>query len=196
MVVRNGPQAAKKGSMLPFWLIVASAGAILVIYVGIFMSHLGGSLVTGVGPMDPISRRAAPPAILQPVTPAGDPVQLLATKGDVVVLHFWGTWCAPCREEFPEFAKFATSDQVPRGVDVFAISCDDKPGDIPKFVSRLPKSPIIYEDLEGLSEHLQVTGYPTTILLDKAGRVAWRSMGKADWSSGGVPAVIEKLREE
>ena len=196
MDVGGAPQRAKKGSMLPFWLIIGSAAAILVIYVAIFMSRLGGSLVAGAGPMDPLSRRATPPAMLEPVVPSGDPVQLLGTKGDVVVLHFWGTWCAPCREEFPEFAKYATSDKVPRGVDIFAISCEDKPDAIPKFLSRIPKSPIIYVDLEGLSDHLQVTGYPTTILLDKAGRVAWRSMGKADWSSEGVPAVIEKLRDE
>jgi thiol-disulfide isomerase/thioredoxin len=193
MDVQPAPQAAKKGSMLPFWLVIGTALMVLVIYVAFFMTS-GAPMRNK--PMDPGTRRAAPPAMLEPVVPSGDPVQLLTLKGDVVVLHFWATWCAPCREEFPEFAQYATSDRVPRGVDIFAISMDEKPDVIPKFLSRIPKSPVIYMDPEGLADRLQVTGYPTTIILDKAGRVSWRSMGVANWSDSGVPAVIKELNGE
>lgn len=193
MDVRPAPQAVKQGSMLPFWLIIGTAFLVFVIYVAFFMTS-GSSIQNK--PIDPGARRAAPPAMLEPVVPAGDPVQLLTLKGDVVVLHFWATWCAPCRLEFPEFAKYATSDRVPRGVDIFAISVDDKPDVIPKFLSRIPESPVIYMDPEGLADHLQVTGYPATIILDRAGRISWRSMGVANWSDSGVPAVIKELHGE
>lgn len=195
MNVPPGPLAAKKGSMVPFWVIIGFACLVLVVYVALFVGRGGEMLVLG-GPMDPGSRRAVPPAMLEPVNPPGDPVQLLTLKGDVVVLHFWATWCPPCRAEFPAFAKYATSSEVPRGVDVFAISLDEKSEPIPKFLEGLPKSPMVFMDPEGLSDHLRITGIPTTILVDKAGRVAWRSSGGADWSPTGVPSVIEKLTKE
>jgi thiol-disulfide isomerase/thioredoxin len=195
MDVQPGSKPAKKGSMVPFWVIIGFACLVLVAYIALFVGRGARLMVLG-GPMDPGARRAVPPAMLVPVNPPGDPVQLLTLKGDVVVLHFWATWCPPCRAEFPDFAKYATSGDAPRGVEIFAISLDQKTDPIPPFLEDLPKSPMVFTDPEGLSEQLGITGIPTTVLVDKAGRIAWRSAGVADWSPTGVPSVIDKLVKE
>jgi len=181
--------------MFPFWLIIGLAGLVLAVYLVLFVSRGTGTLMLN-GPLDPGSRSAVPPAMIEPVAPPGDPVQLLALRGDVVVLHFWASWCPPCREEFPSFAKYATSAKVPGGVDIFAISLDEDSGALERFLKAYPKGPVIFKDPEGLADQLKVRGIPATILLDKAGRVAWRSSGGGDWTDSGVPALVEMLRKE
>jgi thiol-disulfide isomerase/thioredoxin len=44
-------------------------------------------------------------------------------EGDVVVVNFWATWCAPCRIEFPELVQFG-KDFEPKGVDLVFVSTD------------------------------------------------------------------------
>jgi thiol-disulfide isomerase/thioredoxin len=51
--------------------------------------------------------------------------QLVSTsRGRVMVLNFWATWCAPCREEFPDLLKLRKT-MAPRGLDLYFISIDD-----------------------------------------------------------------------
>lgn len=50
--------------------------------------------------------------------------ELAKRKGKVVVLNLWATWCAPCREEFPNLVKLYERYRT-RGVDVIVVSVDD-----------------------------------------------------------------------
>ena len=180
---------------MPFFAVLAVALGLLVIYLLFMIGKAGGGMLRG-SAMEAGERRALPPAVLSPVIPSGEPVELMAYKGDVMVLHFWATWCVPCQKEFPDFASYASSVQVPAGVQVYAISVDEVEEVIPPFLAGVPNSPPIYMDRSGLAGQLQVSSIPTTILVDKAGRVAYRSSGIADWSERGVPKVIQELRDE
>jgi len=53
----------------------------------------------------------------------GSPFDLAALSGKVVVVHFWATWCAPCRVEMPAFEAFYRAHKS-EGVEVVAISLD------------------------------------------------------------------------
>lgn len=189
------PPSGKKGSMVPFFVVLAVAFGLLGLYLLFMLGKAGGGMLRG-SAMEAGDRRALPPAVLTPVVPSGEPVELMAYKGDVLVLHFWATWCVPCQKEYPDFATYASSAQVPSGVQVYAISLDDAEEVIPPFLAGIPSGPVVYMDQSGLADQLQVTSIPTTILVDKAGRVAWRSSGAADWSENGVPKVIEELANE
>lgn len=48
-------------------------------------------------------------------------------KGQVTVLHFWGTWCPHCMTEFPEFAKMATQLKDETGIQVLSVACSEGP---------------------------------------------------------------------
>jgi len=56
---------------------------------------------------------------------SGASITSASSKGRILVINFWATWCAPCQNEMPELEKFYRQyhDQ---GVDVIAISLDDK----------------------------------------------------------------------
>jgi thiol-disulfide isomerase/thioredoxin len=195
MAAQPPPSAAKKGSMVPFFVVLAVALGLLMVYLLFMLGKAAGGVLRG-SAMEAGDRRALPPAVLIPVVPSGEPVELMAYRGDVQVLHFWATWCGPCLKEYPDFADYASSSQVPAGVQIYAISLDDAAEVIPPFLSGVPNSPVVYMDQSGLVDQLQITSIPTTIVVDKAGRIAWRSSGMADWSERGVPKVVEELAGE
>lgn len=66
---------------------------------------------------------SAPPA-LRPVDEKSYPGLIAAQKGKLLVVNFWATWCAPCREEMPQLAKLAQKYRA-RGLELVTISCDE-----------------------------------------------------------------------
>ena len=114
-----------------------------------------------------------------------------------MILHFWATWCPPCRAEFPKFAKFAATSAPGDPWVVVPLSIDDTAEPVGPYVAKLPGHFPVYWDAGGaLANALGVSAVPTTIVLDKAGKVAWQSTGVADWSPAGVPSLVKSLSHE
>jgi thiol-disulfide isomerase/thioredoxin len=187
----TSPPAAPQKSMGIFWTILALSAAILVLYV--FKSGFlkGGSAVNS-----PSNRLAAPDLKVSDATDASRHVSIGSMKGKVAVLHFWATWCPPCRAEFPEFAKFASGSGPEDPWVVLAVSVDDSATPVGPFVENLPKKFPVYWDSGGLASAMGLSAVPSTVILDKAGRVAWQSTGVADWTPKGVPAIVRELGNE
>lgn len=59
-------------------------------------------------------------------------------KGQVTVLHFWGTWCPHCMTEFPEFAKMAGELKEESGIQVLSVACSEGPEtDLPQLTTEI-----------------------------------------------------------
>ena len=59
------------------------------------------------------------------------------SDGRVTVLHFWGTWCGPCVEEFPELARMYTRLESESRIDFVAIAVDEeKVSDVAEFAAK------------------------------------------------------------
>ncbi len=107
----------------------------------------------------------------------GSEFPLADTKGKVVVMNFWATWCGPCREWEPHFERVA-SQFADREKDVlfFEVNCDEDETLVGPYVAEeKPKSPVLFAD--GLDALLQVNSFPTTVILDRAGKIAYRAEG-------------------
>ena len=100
-------------------------------------------------------------------------------KGKVILLNFWATWCGPCKIEIPWFNEFHQKYQG-KGFVVVGISADDTVEQLKPFVAQYKMA---YPVLVGLGrDDVQealgpVWGLPTTLLINREGRVCQRHMG-------------------
>lgn len=120
--------------------------------------------------------------------------------GKVVVLDFWAEWCGPCRQSMPLVQKV---HQTYRGqnVEILGVNLDE--------ASRLPAAKELVENQKlefpmlvggkmgtGLDQAYQVTGIPTTLVIDKKGIVRFRHIGYRDNLDQLVSKNIEELLRE
>jgi thiol-disulfide isomerase/thioredoxin len=103
---------------------------------------------------------------------AGSQWQLSDRRGKVVLVNFWATWCPPCREETPGLVR-VYRDYRPKGVVVVGISMDDDPRRaVPPFLRQygVPYTVLVPDASFQLAN--EVESLPTTLLIDRQGRVA------------------------
>jgi thiol-disulfide isomerase/thioredoxin len=109
--------------------------------------------------------------------PDGIPYALATTKGKVLVMNFWTTWCGPCREWEPHFEKVAEHFAGEEKDVVFLeVNCDEDETLVgPYLAEEKPKNSVLFAD--GLDLLLLVNSFPTTLILDRAGKIAYRAEG-------------------
>ena len=113
--------------------------------------------------------------VLRKVTDGGQ-IRLADAKGKIVVLSFWTTWCGPCRELEPHFERVVAHFGGRNDLLFYALNCDDDESLVLPFLqNEKPKTPALFAD--GLDRLLGVNSYPTTVILDRAGKIAFRVDG-------------------
>lgn len=106
----------------------------------------------------------------------GTPAPLAAAKGKTLVLSFWATWCGPCKELEPEFARIAKNYAGNNDIVFYAVNTDEDQSLVPQFVAREKWNvPIVYAD--GLDDFMKVNSLPTVVILDRTGKIAYRVNG-------------------
>lgn len=111
----------------------------------------------------------------------GQPQALSQWRGQVVVLNFWASWCAPCREEMPDFVDLRTQFQ-PSGVEFVGIAIDN-PANVTRFLRQQPVNyPILIGEGAAHSLARQLGNpsgaLPYTIVLDRDGSIALSHLGR------------------
>lgn len=107
--------------------------------------------------------------------PEGGTLRLSEKKGKVLVLNFWATWCGPCREMEPLFEQVMRKYEGTE-VTFLAVSGDeDETRVLPYMEREKVKATVAFDD--GLAAFLGVQAYPTVIILDREGKVAYSARG-------------------
>ncbi|MFO7543031.1 MAG: TlpA disulfide reductase family protein [Thiobacillus sp.] len=112
---------------------------------------------------------------------AGRPQDLSQWRGHVLVLNFWASWCAPCREEMPDFAALRARYRA-QGVEFVGIAIDN-PASVALFLRQHPVNyPILIGggDAHALARELgnPSGALPFTIVLDRDGTVVLSHLGR------------------
>lgn len=102
------------------------------------------------------------------------PVKLSSLKGKVVLVDFWASWCAPCRQSNPGVVKLYQKYKA-KGFEVFGVSIDSKKAN---WVKAIKQDRITYTQVNDpagwkspVAERWGVDQIPTTFLIDKSGKV-------------------------
>jgi thiol-disulfide isomerase/thioredoxin len=108
----------------------------------------------------------------------GKKLNLADLTGKTVVLDFWATWCASCKEQHKLFDEIRRQFQGNGDVVFLSISTDDDKNAVEPFLAQQDwEDPVYFED--GLSRLLKIAAIPTSIVIDRQGHVFERMNGYA-----------------
>jgi thiol-disulfide isomerase/thioredoxin len=126
----------------------------------------------------------------------GQEVTLFKLKGQVILLDFWATWCGPCRESIPHLIQLYNTYQKD-GLAVIGMNVDR--GDMDT-VRHFVKSMDIPYPIAITSQEVErgygATGLPTTILIDKEGRIREKIAGYTSAIAKQMTAKVVDLLSE
>ena len=98
------------------------------------------------------------------------------------IVHFWATWCEPCRDELPGLLVLARELEG-RGVEVLAVAVDDDWEQIRRFFGGNPPPEVVIARDPGAHKRYGVSTLPDTYLVNRAGHLVERFHGTRDWRS-------------
>lgn len=159
-------------------------------------SGAGTQYVAGDGStvvLAPAERQPAPDVV--GVTLDGTPWALRDTLGQVTVLNVWASWCAPCRAEAPTL-QATYADRAEEGVAFVGLDTRDSQAAAEAFVRNYAITYPNVRDPDGqlqlaFRETLPPQSIPSTLFIDKQGRVAARVLGEVD--SARLNGIIDEL---
>lgn len=113
------------------------------------------------------------------------------TGDKLIFLNFWGTWCPPCREEWPTIEKLYQNRKDE--VAFVLIAMQDEEEAVQKFLKDKGYTAPVYLAQSPLSTAVLPKVYPTTFLLAKNGRILLKEESSKDWNSKSVNALIDSM---
>jgi thiol-disulfide isomerase/thioredoxin len=116
---------------------------------------------------------------------------LAAERGRPVVVHFFATWCEPCKAELGTLRQFSEARGDKLGV--LAVSVGEVADRVRSFFKETPVSfPVLLDADRSVAKAWAVDGLPTTVVLDKSLEPILAVIGDLDWASPDVGAEIEE----
>lgn len=121
---------------------------------------------------------------------ADDSLDLTEYQGKVVVLDFWASWCAPCRESFPWWNTMHAK-YVDEGLVIIGVNLDNEPDAAHAFLEEYPASFKIYYDTEKeLAQEFGVQAMPSSYIIGRNGEIFAKHFGFKDKKRDEYEAVI------
>lgn len=125
----------------------------------------------------------------------GESHSLESYRGKVLMLNFWATWCPPCRREIPSMESLyqAFKDEA---FAILAINEWETEDHVFAFMGQLPVEPsfpILFDSDSEVAQSFGVKGLPTTLLVDRDGKIVYRAVGGRDFNHPEVKKIIRAL---
>ena len=189
------------------WLSLVLLAALVLMYVVL----VGGPGRQSEGTQGPAIGRRLPYLQLEPLTGDSQPVSLEDLRGRVTLVNSWGTWCPPCRREFPEIVELAARFGKQENFRLYAVSCSQESDEHldtlrSETVGFLKESKVTlptYADENAASRRalaialdLEGFAYPTTLVLDRQGTIRGFWVGYSPRAAREMAAVIQELLAE
>ncbi|RDH85959.1 MAG: alkyl hydroperoxide reductase [endosymbiont of Galathealinum brachiosum] len=123
----------------------------------------------------------------------GEPFELNDSKGRWVFLHFWASWCGPCREEMPVIQELADKMKGEAFQIVMVNTAEDE-DTVFEFLGSINVDLNSLMDVDGLvTEVWKPRGLPTSFLINPKGEVKYQAIGGREWMSPVYIGFLKKL---
>ncbi len=122
----------------------------------------------------------------------GEPYDLAAHRGHWVFVHFWATWCGPCRREMPTIPRMMSKLEDTE-LRMALINTAETEDTVFPFLGIVAPDITPLMDTDGLvTERWQPRGLPATFLVDPDGKIQYLALGGRDWDQ---PVYIDFLHK-
>lgn len=128
-------------------------------------------------------------------TDGGAPLSTGDLRGKTVLLHFWATWCTPCKDELPALDGLATQlDNQHFAVVLAAIDNNVPASQVQSFARGIGvRLPIYLANERGISNSFWAWGVPVSYLIDGQGHFIGRLRGPRPWDQPALRAALLRL---
>ena len=188
-MTQTSPTSPPSAPAPPAWkrLLPPLIAAGLVAVFGVALLRPSHSAATG----GPLLNKPAPDLALTSLD--GAKVQLSSLKGRPVVLNFWASWCAPCREEAPLFRELSTKQAAGTGLAVLGVLFQERnEGTARDFIREYALAyPHLRDPQADTAINYGVSGIPETIFIDAGGVIRHVDRGGLDRER--LNAGLEKI---
>jgi len=126
----------------------------------------------------------------------GPNLRLQEQRGRVVMVNFWATWCGPCRVEMPHLARLYEKYHA-SGFQLFGINIDEDPRQAATVAAKLGlRFPVLLDTEKKVSKLYDLSTMPSTVLIDRDGRVRYIHRGYRDGYEDTYEKQIRELLKE
>ncbi|MBV8342644.1 MAG: TlpA family protein disulfide reductase [Gammaproteobacteria bacterium] len=127
---------------------------------------------------------------------AGQDVSLAQYKGQVVMLNFWASWCGPCRQEMP-LLESIYKKYSKMGFTLLGVNVEPDAQAANEWLKQTPVSfPILYDKDSKVSKLYDVAGMPSTVIIDRSGKLRVLHRGYKPGDENGYLDSIRTLIRE
>ena len=112
-------------------------------------------------------------------------------KGQVVMINFWATWCGPCRQEMPLLEQMHKKYR-PMGFTLVGINVEEDSSGAEAWLQKTPVTfPILFDRENRVSKLYNVSGMPSSVLIDRKGNVRYLHRG---YKTGDENTYLDHIR--
>ena len=142
-----------------------------------FMTHSLAALLLVLGTTVLAATEQAPAPDFALKSASGENLRLSEMRGEVVMINFWASWCAPCRQEMPLLDELYNQYQ-PMGFTILGVNVEEDPTQAKQMLKDNPVNfPVLFDDKSAVSKLYDVVAMPSTVLVDRDGNVRYLHRG-------------------
>lgn len=128
--------------------------------------------------------------------PESEVIELSDLRGKVVFINFWATWCPPCIAEMPSINKLYSDFRDNDKVMFLMVDVDNERSKSQKFMDKRKFDLPVYTPASSIPSSYMSGAIPTTLVLNKYGKVVFKHEGMGDFSNEEFKTFLTKLTIE
>lgn len=126
----------------------------------------------------------------------GKTIDINSQKGKVLFINFWATWCPPCIAEMPSINELYAHFKNNPNILILSVDADNDFSKSVPFMKKNSYDLTVYNSVGGISQDYLGNALPTTVIIDKTGKMVLRHEGGADYTNKEFILYLDDLSKK